>query len=81
MGNEQPRKPNKASKGQIEIACMKTKFHLEMMKNRTDAKTMAVEKELVTKIRSKNRNKVEEILLAESIVNGLKYAQGSLCIT
>ena len=28
------------------------------------------------KIKGKSRNKVEEILIAERVVNGLKYAQG-----
>jgi len=30
---------------------------------------------LVTKIKSPSRNKVEEILIAERIINALKYAQ------
>jgi len=32
---------------------------------------------LVTKIKSPSRNKVEEILIAERIINALKYAQGN----
>ncbi len=31
---------------------------------------------MVNKIKSKSRNKVEELLIAERVVNGLKYAQG-----
>lgn len=29
----------------------------------------------MAKIKSKNRNKAEELLIAERVVNGLKYAQ------
>lgn len=34
MGNEQPKKLTKASKGQIDIACLKAKIHLELCRDR-----------------------------------------------
>lgn len=76
MGNEQPKKLAKATKGQIDIACLKAKIHLELMRDRKNAEIIKGEKELVAKLRGKSRNKVEEILIAERVVNGLKYAQG-----
>ena len=36
MGNQQPQKA-KLNKGQIDVACMKTKIHLEMMRDRKNA--------------------------------------------
>jgi hypothetical protein len=77
MGNEQPKKLSKATKGQIDIACLKAKLHLELYRDRKNNEIIKGEKELVTKLRGKSRNKVEEILIAERVVNGLKYAQGN----
>ena len=34
MGNDQPKKMTKATKGQIDIASLKAKIHLEMCRNR-----------------------------------------------
>lgn len=76
MGNDQPKKLAKATKGQIDIACLKAKIHLELSRDRKNAEIIKGEKELVAKLKSKSRNKVEEILIAERVVNGLKYAQG-----
>lgn len=76
MGNEQPKKLSKATKGQIDIACLKAKLHLELYRDRKNNEIIKGEKELVAKLRGKSRNKVEEILIAERVVNGLKYAQG-----
>lgn len=64
MGNDQPKKLAKATKGQIDIACLKAKIHLELCRDRKNADVIKGEKELVNKIRSKSRNKVEEILIA-----------------
>lgn len=80
MGNEQPKKLAKATKGQIDIACLKAKIHLELSRDRKNAEIIKGEKELVAKLKSKSRNKVEEILIAERVVNGLKYAQGIYCL-
>lgn len=77
MGNEQPKKLAKATKGQIDIACLKAKIHLELVRDRKNSEIIKGEKELVMKLRGKSRNKVEEILIAERVVNGLKYAQGN----
>jgi hypothetical protein len=68
----------KATKGQIDIACLKAKIHLELCRDRKNSEIIKGEKELVNKLRGKSRNKVEEILIAERVVNGLKYAQGNL---
>jgi hypothetical protein len=76
MGNEQPKKMTKATKGQIDMACLKAKIHLELCRDRKNQEIIKGEKELVGKIKSKSRNKVEEVLIAERVVNGLKYAQG-----
>ena len=80
MGNDQPKKLAKATKGQIDIACLKAKIHLELMRDRKNGEIIKGEKELVMKIKGKSRNKVEEILIAERVVNGLKYAQGTSSI-
>jgi hypothetical protein len=34
MGNEQAKKQTKATKGQIDIACLKAKIHLELWRDR-----------------------------------------------
>lgn len=80
MGNEQPKKLAKATKGQIDIACLKAKIHLELSRDRKNAEIIKGEKELVAKLKSKSRNKVQEILIAERVVNGLKHAQGKHCL-
>ncbi len=77
MGNDQPRKLQKATKGQIDMACLKAKLHLELARDRKNQEIIKGEKELVAKVKSHSRNKVEEILIAERVVNGLKYAQGN----
>ena len=60
MGNEQPKKNvGKATKAQIDIACLKAKIHLEMIRDRKNAEVIKGEKELVAKIKGKNRNKAE----------------------
>lgn len=79
MGNEPPKKKTRFNKGQIDIACMKTKIHLELMRDRKNAEIIKGEKELVNKIKGSSRNKTEEVLLMEKIVNGLKYSQGTDC--
>lgn len=55
---------------------MKTKIHLELMRDRKNSEIIRGEKELVNKIKGSSRNKTEELLLMEKIVNGLKYSQG-----
>ena len=77
MGNDQPKKMQKATKGQIDMASLKAKLHLELVRDRKNQEIIKGEKELVNKIKSHSRNKVEEILIAERVVNGLKYAQGT----
>jgi hypothetical protein len=76
MGNEQPRKV-RLSRPQIEVASRKARIHLELVRDRKNAEIIRGEKELVAKIGGKVRNKSEEVLLAERIVNGLKYTQGT----
>ena len=82
MGNEQPKKKvSKATKPQIEVACLKAKIHLELIRDRKNAEIIKGEKELVARIKAKNRNKAEELLIAERVINGLKYAQGTVPVT
>jgi hypothetical protein len=81
MGNEQPKKLSRATKGQVDIACLKAKLHLELHRDRKNNEIIKGEKELVAKLKGKSRNKVEEILIAERVVNGLKYAQGNSPLT
>ena len=60
MGNEQPKKKvSKATKPQIEVACLKAKIHLELIRDRKNAEIIKGEKELVARIKAKNRNKAE----------------------
>lgn len=80
MGNEQPKKMAKATKGQIDIASLKAKLHLELCRDRKNQDIVKGEKELVNKLKSKSRNKVEEVLIAERVVNGLKMAQGTILL-
>lgn len=77
MGNEQPRKVSRVTKPQIDIGCLKAKIHLELIRDRKNNEIIKGEKELVAKITAKSRNKTEELLIAERVVNGLKYAQGN----
>ena len=77
MGNNQPKKLQRASKGQIDIACLKSKFHLELYRDRKNNELIKGEKELVMKLQNQSRNKVEEVLIAERVTNGLKQAQGT----
>ncbi len=44
MGNEQPKKIAKVSKVQIEVATTKSKFHLELMRDRKNAEIIKTEK-------------------------------------
>lgn len=74
MGNAQPKKVNK---NQIEIACLKSRIHLEMMRDRKNAEIIKGEKELVNKLKATSRNRTEEALIMERVVNGLKYSQGT----
>lgn len=77
MGQEQPKKLNRVNKSQIDIASLKAKIHLELVRDRKHQEVIKGEKELVAKIKNKTRNKVEEILIAERIISGLKYANGT----
>lgn len=63
------------------MAALKAKIHLELARDRKNQEIIKGEKELVTKIKSHSRNKVEEVLIAERVVNGLKYAQGKSTVT
>ena len=76
MGNEQPKKVGRASKTQIDVASLKAKIHLELMRDRKNAQVIKGEKELVMKMKGKSRNKTQEVLIAQRVVNGLKYAGG-----
>ena len=80
MGNEQPKKLARATKPQIDIGCLKAKIHLELVRDRKNNEIIKAEKELVAKVKGNSRNKVEEILIAERVVNGLKYAQGKFSL-
>lgn len=77
MGAEQPKKIAKVTKPQIDIGTLKARIHLELFRDRKNNEIIKGEKELVAKIKGKTRNKTEEILLAERVVNGLKLAQGN----
>ena len=77
MGQSQPKKLTRVTKAQIDIACLKARIHLELVRDRKNQEVIKGEKELVAKMKSNSRNKVEEILIAERVVNGLKYAQGN----
>ena len=44
MGNDQPKKMAKATKGQIDIACLKAKIHLELCRDRKNAEIIKGEK-------------------------------------
>ena len=59
MGSDQPKKMGKASKGQIDMACLKAKIHLELCRDRKNSEIIKGEKELVNKMKGKSRNKVE----------------------
>lgn len=48
-----------------------------MMRDRKNAEIIKGERELVAKLKSPSRNKVEEVLIAERVTNALKYAQGN----
>lgn len=63
------------------MAALKAKIHLELARDRKNQEIIKGEKELVTKIKGHSRNKVEEVLIAERVVNGLKYAQGKSAVT
>ena len=76
MGNDQPKKLSKATKGQIDIASLKAKLHLELNRDRKNQEIIKGEKELVSKMKGHSRNRVEEVMIAERVVNGLKMAQG-----
>jgi hypothetical protein len=78
MGNDSPKKQGLLNKNQVEIACLKARIHLEMMRDRKNQEIIKSEKELVAKLQSKSRNRAEETLIMERVVNGLKYAQGIL---
>ena len=65
------------SKNQIETASLKAKIHLELMRDRKNQEVIKGEKELLTKIKATSRNRTEELLIMERVVNGLKYSQGT----
>jgi hypothetical protein len=44
MGNEQPKKLVRVSKIQIEVGTTKSKFHLELMRDRKNAEIIKTEK-------------------------------------
>ena len=81
MGNEQPKKIPKVAKAQIDIGALKARIHLELVRDRKNNEIIKGEKELVAKIKKQSRNKTEEILIAERVINGLKYAQGTCPFT
>lgn len=76
MGAEQPKKVQKVTKAQIDVGTLKARIHLELFRDRKNGEIIKGEKELVAKVKNKSRNKTEEILLAERVVNGLKLTQG-----
>ena len=57
MGNEQPKKMGKANKSQIQMASMKAKIHLELMRDRKNNDIIKGEKELVNKLKAASRNR------------------------
>lgn len=76
MGNDQPKPIARVAKTQIDVAALKARIHLELFRDRKHADVIKDEKELIAKIRSKNRNKTEELLIAQRVVQGLKLASG-----
>lgn len=58
MGNDQPKKMTKATKGQIDIASLKAKLHLELCRDRKNQEIIKGEKELFAKVKSQSRNRV-----------------------
>ena len=79
MGNvpnqNQKFKPKRLNKMQVEIACIKAKAHLELVKDRKINELMKDEKALVNMLNAKSRNKIEEVLQAEKVIADLKYIQ------
>lgn len=59
------------------MAALKARIHLELMRDRKNLEVIKGEKDLVSKLNAKSRNKSEEALIMERIVNGLKYSQGN----
>jgi hypothetical protein len=80
MGADQPKKIARVTKAQIDIGTLKARIHLELFRDRKNSEIIRGEKELVAKIKGKSRNKTEELLLAERVVNGLKYGQGKVLL-
>lgn len=76
MGAEQPKKIARVTKAQIDIGALKARIHLELFRDRKNGEIIKGEKELVAKVKGKTRNRTEELLIAERVVNGLKIAQG-----
>lgn len=74
VGNKQFR-PKKVSKTQVEIACLKVKAHLELVKDRKSHEVIKAEKAMAAMVNNPSRNKTEELLQAEKIINDLKYIE------
>lgn len=67
MGNTQQQgkfKPKRVSKTQVEIACLKVKAHLELVKDRKSNEVIKAEKTLTALVKGTTRNKTEELLQA-----------------
>ena len=73
--------PPRITKLQVEIAAMKVREYLNLQKERKSNEVIKDEKQLVTLINGEVRNKHEELLTMERIVNTLKYLNGSPSIT
>lgn len=70
-GSKSTMKP--ISKIQVEIASMKVREYLNLQKERKSNEAIKDEKALTTLINSEVRNRQEEYMLMEKIVNTLKY--------
>lgn len=49
----------KLTSGQVNMACMKAKIHLDLMRERKNQEIIKGEKELVMKLKNQSRNKHE----------------------
>lgn len=77
MGASQPKKMGKATRPQIDVACLKARIHLELARDKKNNEIIAKEKELINRLRSNNRNRIEEQLIFEQLVVIYRYAQGT----
>jgi hypothetical protein len=73
--NPKPTPKNKPAESNLQYCSQKLAMHIKMKQNGINQEIINGENILVGAIRQdvKQRNKLEELLFAERIVNGLKY--------